>query len=308
MNNMSTRRDWLKTTATMAGGLAWTGSAARTIAAGTTRPACARPLVIKKALKYAMVEGELSVLDKFKLVQELGYDGIEINVSDIDRKKVVEARDKTGLPIHGVVAMDTWHYPLSAHDADVRARGVEVIKTAIEDARLYGGDSVLVVPAVVNKETAYDDAYRRSQAAIRKVLPFAEKHKIRILFENVWNNFLLSPLEAARYIDEFESPVVGAYFDVGNIILYGWPEQWIRILGKRIVKLDIKEYSRSKCDNEGRWAGFKVELGEGDDDWPAVMRALQEIRFSGWATAEVRGGDRERLADVRARMERILKY
>ncbi|MCA9311525.1 MAG: sugar phosphate isomerase/epimerase, partial [Phycisphaerales bacterium] len=127
-----------------------------------------------------------------------------------------------------------------------------------------------------------------------------------IAFENVWNNFLLSPLEAARYIDEFESANIGWYFDVGNIINYGWPEQWIRILGHRIGKLDIKEFSRSKRNDEGLWKGFSVNLLEGDCGWDRVMAALRDINYRGWATAEVGGGDEARLRDIAERMDRIL--
>jgi hexulose-6-phosphate isomerase len=126
------------------------------------------------------------------------------------------------------------------------------------------------------------------------------------LIENVWNNFLLSPLEAARYVDEFDADSVGWYFDVGNVVRFGWPDQWIRILGQRIGKLDIKEYSREKQKNEGLWKGFQVEIGEGDCDWPAVRKALLEIEYHGWATAEVRGGDRTRLQEIAERMDRVL--
>jgi hexulose-6-phosphate isomerase len=163
---------------------------------------------------------------------------------------------------------------------------------------------VLLVPAVVNKEVSYGDAYRRSQSEIRKALPIAEETGIRILFENVWNNFLLSPLETARYIDEFESSLVGAYFDVGNVVRYGWPEHWIAALGDRIGKLDIKEYSRELQNTKGPGAGFGVEIGDGDCDWPAVMKALDEIGYEGWATAEVRGGDAARLREIAERMDR----
>jgi hexulose-6-phosphate isomerase len=137
------------------------------------------------------------------------------------------------------------------------------------------------------------------------VLPLAGELGIRIAFENVWNSFLLSPLEAARYVDELDSPLVGWYFDVGNVVNYGWPEQWVRILNKRIFKLDIKEFSRAKRDSEGLWKGFGVKLLEGDCDWPAVMAALDEIGYRGWATAEVAGGDEPRLRDIADRMDRI---
>jgi hexulose-6-phosphate isomerase len=128
---------------------------------------------------------------------------------------------------------------------------------------------------------------------------------VKIALENVWNNFLLSPLEMARYIDELDSPMVGSHFDVGNIVHYGWPEQWLRILGKRILKLDIKEYSRVKADKEGRWKGFNVPLLKGDCDWPAVLKALRDIKYVGWGCAEIAAGGKEYLAGVAKDMDRI---
>jgi len=162
------------------------------------------------------------------------------------------------------------------------------------------------VPAVVNKEVSYNDAYRRSPDEIAKAVPLAEDLGVKIAIENVWNQFLLSPLEAARYVDEFNSPAVGWHFDVGNVITFGWPEQWIRILGKRIQKLHIKEYSRKKRDNEGLWKGFQVPFLEGDNDWPAIMKALDDIGYNGWGIAEQGGGDTlEGLKDLSVRMTKI---
>jgi hexulose-6-phosphate isomerase len=164
---------------------------------------------------------------------------------------------------------------------------------------------VLLIPAVVSKEVWYDDAYQRSQAEIRKALPLAEKLEVSIALENVWNNFLVSPLEMAQYIDEFENPWLRAYFDVGNCMRYGWPEQWARILGKRIIKLDIKEYSLTKQNEEGLWKGF-VDLWEGDCDWPAVMKTVREIgNTDGWGTAEIAGGGPDRMRDIAEKMDRI---
>ena len=165
---------------------------------------------------------------------------------------------------------------------------------------------MLLVPAVVNKQVSYDEAWERSTAEVRTVLPRAEELDVKIAIENVWNGFLLSPLEAARYVDQFEGDRVGWYFDVGNVVNYGFPEQWVRILGSRILKLDVKEYSRKRRDEEGLWKGFGVEIGEGDCDWPAVRAALREVGYSGWATAEVGGGGEERLADIKARMDAVL--
>jgi hexulose-6-phosphate isomerase len=292
------RRDFLKTStaAALSLGLAPLFAAA---------PAADRPL-IRKSLKYGMIKEELSILDKFRLLKELGYDGVELDSpNELPEREVLEARDKTGLEIPGVVNSLHWKAPLSDPDPAVRARCVESMKTALRDCKRYGGTTVLLVPAVVNDKVAYDDAYRRSQEEIRKLLPLAEETGIRIAIENVWNNFLLSPLEAARYIDEFDSPWIGWYFDVGNIVRYGWPEQWIRVLGPRILKIDVKEYSRKKQSDEGIWKGFEVEIGDGDCNWPAVNAALREVGYSGWGSAEVPGGDRERLRTIVERMERV---
>lgn len=263
---------------------------------------------LKKAVKLSMVRGNQSLLEKFQMLKELGFDGVEgASPNGLDTKEVLEARDKSGLPIHGVVCSTHWRKPLSDPDPQVRAQCVDDLKTAVRDAKTYGATSVLVVPAVVNETVSYKDAYERSQAEIKKVLPLAEDMNIQILFENVWNNFLLSPLETARYIDEFESPMVGAYFDVGNVVRYGWPTHWIEALGERIVKLDIKEYSRKLQNEKGPRAGFGVEIGEGDCDWPAVMKALEKINYQGWATAEVRGGDRDRMKEIAERMDRAFQ-
>ncbi len=262
---------------------------------------------IKKAVKFGMVEEDLSILDKFKLLKSLGFDGVEMDSpSDLDRDEVLQARDESGLPIHGVVDSVHWRKTLGDPDPAVRAEGLEGLKTALDDAHAYGASTVLLVPAVVNKDISYADAYERSQAEIRKVLPMAQDLGVKIAIENVWNMFLLSPLECCRYIDEFESEWIGWYFDIGNIVNYGWPEQWIRTLGSRILKLDVKEYSREKRDSEGPYAGFRVKIGDGDNDWPAVTQALADIGYEGWATAEVAGGDTARLRDIAARMDRVL--
>jgi len=263
---------------------------------------------IQKAVKFDMIDEDLSVQGKFELLQELGYDGVELSSpNDLDNAEVVSARDATGLPIHGVVDSVHWNQTLSDPDAGVRAEGVAGLETALRDAKEYGASTVLLVPAVVNADVSYDDAYRRSQTEIRTVLPLAEELGIRIAIENVWNNMLYSPLEFARYIDEFESQWIGAYFDIGNVVNFGWPEQWIRILGDRILKLDVKEYSREVRDENGPHAGFRVLLGEGSVNWPAVLEALADVGYSGWATAEVQGGGRARLQEIAAGMDRVLE-
>lgn len=260
---------------------------------------------LKKAVKIGMVKVEGSLEDKFKLLLDLGFQGVELDSpSDLNPEEVLEAKAATGIEIPGVVCSTHWGKPLSHPDREVREAGRAGLVTAIRQCAQFGGSSVLLVPGIVNAEVSYGMCYARSQAEIRKVLPLCDELNIDIAFENVWNNFLLSPLEAARYSDEFESPRVGWHFDVGNIVKYGWPEHWIRTLGHRVMKLDIKEYSRKKLNEEGQWAGFGVKIGDGDCNWPEVMKALDEIGYTGWATAEVGGGDATRLAEISERMDR----
>jgi len=268
----------------------------------------AQQATVKKAVKYNMVdEPNLSMTEKFQLLKDLGYDGVELeSPNEFDTQEVIAARDSVQFPIHGIVDSIHWTQPLSHPDPEVRAAGLDGLNIAIRDAHTYGASTVLLVPAIVNKEISYADAYTRSQAEIRKALPLAEELGIKIAFENVWNKFLLSPLECARYVDEFQHDHVGWYFDVGNVVTYGWPEHWIQVLGSRILKLDIKEYSRNKGDTEGPFAGFEVPLGEGDCDWPSVNTALESIGFEGWATAEVPAGDRSYLKDLASRMDQVL--
>ncbi len=261
---------------------------------------------IRRAIMWGTVGVPGSVLEKMRAVKEAGFEGVEMN-SHMDQAEVLRARDETGLVIPSVCGAHHWAKPLSHQDPKVRAEGLEALKQTLRDAKAYGASSVLLVPAVVNKEVSYDQAYQRSQEQIRQAIPLAQELGVKIAIENVWNHFLLSPLEAARYVDEFNSPAVGWHFDVGNIVTYGWPEQWVRILGKRIQKLHIKEFSRKKQDKEGLWKGFDVPLLEGDNDWPAVMRAIDEVGYAGWAMTEQPGGDTPAgLRDLNQRLTRIL--
>lgn len=272
-----------------------------------TEAPVAQPL-IKKSLKFGMVNENLSILDKFMLLRDLGFDGVEFDCpNEYDIKEILAARDKTGLELPGVVNSMHWKSPLSSADPKVREACSKAMEKALHDCKLYGGTTVLLVPGVVNESTSYQEAYERSQAEIRKLIPVAEKTGIKIALENVWNNFLISPVEAARYVDEINHPLVGWYFDVGNVLRYGWPEHWIETLGKRIMKIDIKEYSRKKQQDEGLWKGFNVELMEGDCNWPVVNKALTKIGYSGWASAEVPGGDRKRLEVISQKMDGIFK-
>jgi len=262
---------------------------------------------LKKALKYGMIATGSTVLEKFQIARDAGFEGVEIDAPGgppVD--EVLAAKEQTGLDVPGVVDSIHWGKTLGDPNAEVRQAGLDGLLSAIQTCHDYGGGSVLLVPAVVNGNIPYDKAYERSQIEIHKAIPKAAELGVKISFENVWNNFLLSPLEAARYVDDFESPVVGWHFDIGNIINYGWPEQWIAILGHRINRLDVKGYSRKKRNEEGLWKGFGVEIGDGDTNWPAVNAALREIGYDGWIAAEVGGGDARRLADIAQRMDKVL--
>ena len=298
------RREFLRTGS---GLLAAVGLARGALAAEEKKPEKAETSKrsIKKGIMWATVGVKGSTLEKMKAIKAGGFEGVEM-MSHMDQEEVLRARDETGLVIPSVCGELHWKKPLTDPNPKVREEGVEALKQTLRDGKRYGATSVLLVPGLVNKDVSYADAYTRSQAEIRKAIPLAEELGVKIAVENVWNQFLLSPVEAARYVDEFNSPAVGWHFDVGNIINYGWPEQWIRILGPRIQKLHIKEYSRKKRDSQGLWKGFDVALGEGDDNWPAIMKALDDIGYHGWGIAEQPGGDSpEGLADLSQRMSKV---
>lgn len=261
----------------------------------------------KKSLKWGMIKEEgLSVLEKFQLIKELGFDGVELDwPNDLPEKEILDARDKTGLEIPGVVNSLHWKKPFSSPDPAVRKELSDSMIEAFHKTKLYGGTTVLLVPGTVDEDVRYDEAWERSTAEIKKILPEAEKTGIKIAIENVWNNFLLSPMEAANYIDQFDSDMIGWYMDIGNVVRFGWPDQWVRILGKRIIKVDIKDYSRKKQTDEGIWEGFKVLLGDGHSDYAKVNAALKEVGYSGWGSAEVSGGDRVRLKEISDRMDML---
>ncbi|WP_422930824.1 TIM barrel protein [Singulisphaera sp. PoT] len=253
----------------------------------------------KKAYMLGFSEGP--ILPEFETLKEAGFQGVELlSPNKLDLDEVLKARDKTGIVIHGVSGSRHWQDTLSDPNPAVVERGLAAIRKEFEDCKAYGGTTVLVVPAVVNKQVSYREAYKRSQENIRKLLPDAERHGIKIAIEEVWNKFLLSPVEFARYIDEFESPWVGAYFDVGNVVEFGYPQEWIRELGKRILKIHIKEYKKEKR--------FGYKLGEGEIDWADVRQALIDVDYKGWITAEVPKGDLANLKDVVRRMDDLLKF
>jgi hexulose-6-phosphate isomerase len=296
------RRDFLRTTAAVTAS-AMTGLAVSAFAQE-------KKAKLKKAVKYSMVQVRGGThRDRLDLVKKCGFMGVEIDspgTPNLD--ELVKAGKDTGIAIHGVIDSVHWRDTLSHPDEKVRAKGLEALLGALKDAKTVGADTVLLVPGVVNKDVTYEQCWERSQAEVKKALPQAEKLGVKIAIEVVWNNFITKPEQLIEYVDSFKSEWVAAYFDCSNMIKYGVSSaDWIRKLGKRMVKFDFKAYSKAKAKaagNEG--AGFRVEIGEGDEDWPEVLKALAEIGYDGWATAEVAGGGEDALKKISSQMDKVL--
>ena len=292
------RREFLKTSVGAACAAAIVTSAGESIAATPSPEAVA----IKKGIWMEMLPGNLSYADQLKMAREVGFEVMQAPTQPDERKaeELRKAADAAGIHIDSVMNMDHWKYPMSSDDPAVVEKSLAGMRTSMRNAKVWGADVVLLVPAVVNEQTPYRDAWARSQREIRKLLPLAEELKVTIALEEVWNRFLLSPLEMATYIDEFQSPYVKAWFDVGNCVLYGYPQDWIRTLGPRIVKVHLKDFKRNK--DSYAW----VNLGEGDIDWPAVREAFAAIHYTGSATVELPAGDEAYLRDISRRVDRLL--
>ncbi len=259
-------------------------------------------LPIKKAVLLSMLPKSMSMLDRFKLAVDCGFEQIECPTTE-DQGQVEEikrAAEESGLRIHSVMNMAHWRYPLSSADSSVVATSIKGMETSLRNAHFWGADTVLLVPAVVDAQTGYREAWKRSQEEIRRLIPLAKELNVIIAVEEVWNKFLLSPIEFASYVDSFSSPSIRAYFDVGNVVINGYPQDWIRILGPRIAKLHIKDFKFAK-----REAQF-VPLREGEIDWLEVYKALAEIGYRGSATVELPGGDKDYLKEVSRRFDLIL--
>lgn len=277
-----TRRQWMMTAAAL-----------------SALPSSAADQGIERAILDSMLPKDMPLVDRYKLAVEVGFKSMEVRTAsdDAEARQINDAAQQAGLRIHSVMNQSHWKFPLSSPlGSDVDAC-VEGIRASLRQAELFEADAVLLVPAVVRSDTTYEQAWVRSQSEIRKLIPLAEKHDVMIAIEDVWNKFLLTARDFRQYIDEFNHPLVQAYFDVGNIVHYAVPEHWIRELGSRIVKVHLKDYSRRD--------GF-VNLGDGDVDWPAVKQAFAEVGYNGEATVELRGGDRAYLADLGQRVDRLL--
>jgi hexulose-6-phosphate isomerase len=259
-------------------------------------------LPIKKAVLLSMLPKSMTLLDRFKLAIDCGFEQIECPTTQDPAiaEEIKRAAEGSGLRIHSVMNQAHWKYPLSSGDPEVVATSVKGMETSLRNAHFWGADTVLLVPAVVDAKTSYRDAWKRSQEQIRRMIPLAKELNVIIAVEEVWSKFLLSPLEFAAYIDSFKSPWIRAYFDVGNVVISGYPQDWIRTLGARIVKLHIKDFKFANRD-----ARF-VPLREGEIDWLEVYKALGEIGYKGSATVELPDGDKEYLREVSRRFDLIL--
>jgi L-ribulose-5-phosphate 3-epimerase len=284
------RRDFTKLGVVGAGGLL----------APQPAPSAAPNNALKKAVLISMLPKEMSYLDRFRLAKAVGFEAIEAQtVTDQkEAEQIKEASDKAGIPIHSVMNMDHWKFPLSSADPAVVATSMKGMETSLRNAKLWGADAVLLVPAVVNPETSYRDAMVRSKAQIKKLIPLAKELGVVIAVEEVWNKFLLSPLEFSDYVDSFKSPWVRAYCDVGNMVLFGYPQDWIRTLGRRIMKFHLKDFHFETKKF--------VPLREGSIDWKEVRKAIGEIGFSGYLTVELPAGDEAYLREVSRRVDLIL--
>lgn len=302
------RRQFLaRSLATTAGtaALLWSGSMQPSALAADQPQHKTKPRRLLKTLKVGMVKVPGSLTDKFKAVKEAGFDGIELNSPGFDVAEVRQAIDASGLPVDGTVCSTHWKITHTHSDAKVRAQALADLQTALKDTKAVGGDTVLLVVGV-GADGPEAEIWPRAVANIRQAIPLAKEMGVKIAIENVWNQFLYdhngpnnqTAEKFVKFVDEFDSPLVGMQFDIGNHWKYGSPAEWIRTLGTRIVKLDIKGFSRK----ENKF----TDILEDDIDWADVRQALDDIHFEGWVAAEVGAGDAERLGKIAKQMDQAL--
>jgi len=249
---------------------------------------------MKKSVNIGVI-GSMDFEKGLSIIKDAGFDAVELNLSGVlsmesseeEVKKVKEKVNSKGLEIASLLAGAFWQFPLTSDNQQKRQSGEKLLLKSIEICKYLETDAVLVVPGVVGtiweseERVKYDIAYKRSQESIKKCVELAEKNNIYICVENVWNKFLLSPLEMKNFVEEIGSEYVGVYFDVGNILTIGYPEDWIRILGEKIKRIHLKDFKLSV----GNINGF-CNLLEGDVNWKEVISALREIKYDGYLTAE----------------------
>jgi len=261
-----------------------------------------------------------SAASLFEEACRLGFDGVEPAVgeeglltprsSKEDCAELLNAAGHAGVQLTSLASGLGWQYPLTADDRATRQRGVEVLLSSVHLAAWLGLETLLVVPGTLtppgaegNDHVPYDVAMERMKEGLARVVPTAEEAGVTLGIENVWNRVLLSPLEMRDFIDGFGSDRVGAYFDVGNVIVSGYPEDWIRILGPRVSSVHFKDFRR----DVGTLDGF-CPLTAGDVDWPAVMTALREIGYDGPCVAEFFELEEDALVELSESMDQVLSF
>ena len=265
------------------------------------------------------LDGSLPISSAMEQASRMDFEGIELgiasqgvlthNTTQAECEEIVREAEKHGLEISGVASGESWTTSPTANDEDVRKKIIDFTQKALQVTHWLGSDAYLFVPGAVEvfflpdaEVVPYDVCYQRASEAISQLVPVAEKLGVAIAVENVWNKFLLSPLEMREFIDNFNTSQVGVYFDVGNVLLTGYPDQWIRILGSRIKRVHIKDFKRSI----GTADGF-VDLLDGDVDFEAVKYALSEINYNGYVTAEMIPFSPGRPEKTAAAMKEIFK-
>ena len=283
-------------------------AAGAAVAAALVPPAFAAPKrALRKAIMYSTIGVKGTVLEKFRAMKAAGFDGVE-PMGAMNRDEVVAALKETGLQAASVCDHIHWVKPLSAPDEATRKIGCDGLVHSLHDAHAYGATSVLLVPGVARNGVTYQQCFERSIVEIKKAIPVARDLGVKIAIENVGNDFIQTPEQAVDYLDAIGSEWVAWHFDIGNVGRRGpAAEQWIPLLGKRLNRIHIKDYSAAPPDAAGKVAA-RPKLLDGDTNWPAVMAALDKVGYAGWAISEQPGNqaaDVETARDLAQRMDRI---
>ncbi len=305
--------DWkLPSRRAFVGGMATAAVATPWIAAGMAAEggnqasAVSDPLAgrLYKTLKIGMIGVKGTLEEKFAAAKAAGFEGVELNTPGVDVEAARAASQAAGLPIDGSVCSTHWNIRHTSPEATTRATALEHLQQSLREVHAVGGSTVLLVVGHGN-DGPEEEIWKRSIDNIAEAVPLAARLGVMIAIENVWNHFLYThdgPQDQSAegfvaYVDELNSPWVGMQFDIGNHWKYGNVGDWIRTLGRRIVKLDVKGFSRA--------SNKFTNIGEGDIDFADVRAALTEINFHGWCAAEVGGGEAERLEEIAGNMDRV---
>ena len=290
------RRTFLQTTATALAATALIPS-----------EALAAKRKLRKAIMYSTIGVKGTVLEKFKAMKAAGFEGVE-PMGGLDSQEVLAALQETGLEAASVCCHTHWAKPLSDPNPGTRKIGYDGLIQSLKDAKVYGATSVLLVPGDARNGVSYGDCFVRSVAEVKKAVPVAKDLGVKIAIENVWNNFITTPQQAVEYLDAIDSKWVGWHFDIGNVGRYSPAETWIPVLGKHILKLHIKEFNTKAMTPDKMGAGFGFKLQEGDNNWPAIMKALDKVGYKGWGISEQPGTQAntvEAASDLAQRMDKI---